>query len=172
MKTVILGGTPAKLSGPDVIAKVQHARWQFDLPDGSVVVVREEEHGMPVNTPCTVRPPGGLGGPDVWHYNIEYQKPTGYRDKKKIVFNLHMAAWRQGNDTCFSCWNIDPSRCIYSNCLDGDQMNRVQDTIREVATAFMNALQAVAEVSWEVVLVIVGVIFWILTSPFKRDAFA
>jgi len=173
MKTVHLGeNIVAKLSGSDVYAKTQYARWQFDLPDGGVIIVREEDHGFPVNTPCAVRPPGGTGGPEVWHYNIEYQKPNGYRNNKTTVFNLHMAAWRQGADTCFSCWNINPPRCIYSDCLDGDQLNRVQDTIREVAQAFMQALQFVAEVSWTVVVALVGVIIWILTTPFRREAFA
>lgn len=168
MQTKVIGGTVLQVDGPTQIAGTQHSLWVLTLPDGSVVIVREESHGLG-GSPCAIQPPSG---PDVWHYNIEYQKPRGNRGNKTTVFNLHMAVWRHGNDTCFSCWNINPKRCIYSNCVDGDEMNRVQDTIREVANSVLQALQTVAEVSWEVAMAIAAAILWILTTPFRQNAFA
>jgi hypothetical protein len=163
MRRDSVGGVVFNVDGPRRVAGTQHAIWVLNLPDGSVVIVREESHGLG-GCPCQHQPPMGQ---DIWHYNIEYQKITGPRGNKRAVFNLHMAVWKTGPRTCFSCWNINPKHCVYSDCMDGDEMTRVQNTVREVAQSVLNALQAVAEVGLEVGLALATAIIWILTRPFQ-----
>jgi len=163
-----IGEVAFKVDGPQRIAGTQHELWVLELPDGSRVIVREEEHGLPTG-PCAHQPPRNV---DVWHYNIEYQVPVGNRGNKRQVFNLHMAAWRDGSNTCFSCWNINPSRCIVSNCVNGDEMDRIQDTIRDVAQSVLDALQFAAEMSWAVAMAIAAAILWVLSQVFARESYA
>jgi hypothetical protein len=157
--------------------------WEPPLPDGSRLLIRQEAHGLGNSCPCPHCPPATA---EVWHYNIEYQAPTNGGAKNRSVFNLHAAVWRGTGQACVAIYNIRHlSRsnvvrtCVFSDCFDPQDEQRVKDEIDQLAREIQAQLQAAAGVAgqvlswaWNVIVAIAGFIIGILLLPFRQPGFA
>ncbi len=167
-------GVLAAQNGQLIAVRSTGFRWEQRFPDGSMIIIREETHGLG-HCPCEHQPPDE----DVWHYNIEYQAPLNGGTKNRSVFNLHSAVWASAGRACFAIYNAyhvsasnRVSRCIYSDCVDEGDRQRVEDAIHEVALEIQSALQAAAGIvgqvlsfAWDVMVAIATFIVWAILSP-------
>jgi len=128
--------------------------WQLPLPDGSRLLIRQEVASLGPNCPCPHCPPPSQ---EVWHYNIEYQAPTNGGSRNRSVFNMHAAVWSGTNQACVAVYNVrhlslrDVVRtCVFSDCFDPDDQQRVQEEIEALALEIQAQLQSAAGMAGQV----------------------
>ena len=102
------------------------------------------------------------------------------------MFNLHAAVWSGGREACVAIYNVQYvsrrqtlRRCIFSECFDDEDRQKVRAAIHEVALEVQRQLQevmrmagVVVELLWNVIVALVTFIFFVILLPFRSPQYA